>query len=150
MLKGTAYRTAAMVALLAALPAKGDPAPSTLPAVAVDPLDVAYREARADPRVPPEHERPPVETALPRIALEAYRLPNGLDVALSPGGSDRFVHLRVTYRVGSRDAPPERRELAHLVEHLASQRTRHAPDGVRGDYAFRCAEPRFLLHRRND
>jgi predicted Zn-dependent peptidase len=47
-----------------------------------------------------------------------YFLPNGLEVVLAPDHHLPFVAIRLRYHVGSKDDPPGRSGMAHLVEHL--------------------------------
>jgi len=71
-------------------------------------------------------KRPPPDVPL---ALEAFSLPNGLEVIVSPDRSRDAVGLDMTYRVGWLDDPPNRPGLAHLVEHLMFTDLGHLPDG---------------------
>lgn len=114
-----------MTAILAPRPGRGDP--PAAPPQPSDDLERAYLRAGDDPRV---RSVCAGEPGLPSIALERYRLPNGLDVVLSPGGSESRVAVRVTYAVGTRDAPAGRSELAHLVEHLSYGPTRRIPENL--------------------
>src|SRR6186997_3085703 len=49
------------------------------------------------------------------------RLDNGLRVVLLPDPSAELVEVDVRYEVGSKEDPPGRAGLAHLVEHLMFQ-----------------------------
>lgn len=67
----------------------------------------------------------------PPIAVRAGRLGNGLQTVLARAAGEGLVVVSVRYRVGSRDDPPGRAGLAHLVEHLLFTGSRHT---YRGDY----------------
>lgn len=56
-----------------------------------------------------------------RIALETYRLPNGLKVILAPDRSTQVVTVDVWYNVGSRNETRGRTGFAHLFEHMMFQ-----------------------------
>jgi predicted Zn-dependent peptidase len=56
---------------------------------------------------------------------ETYRLKNGLTVCIQPLPSQSQVAVVVAYRIGSRDDPPGRPGLAHLVEHMTYRGSRH-------------------------
>jgi zinc protease len=56
-----------------------------------------------------------------RIALEQYRLPNGLTVILAPDRTTQVVAVDVWYDVGSRNEAPGRSGFAHLFEHMMFQ-----------------------------
>jgi zinc protease len=72
----------------------------------------------------------PAEAAVvPPIAVESYRLSNGLQVVLQPDRTVPTVHVEVLYEVGSGDEARGRTGLAHLFEHLMFQGTRHIPEG---------------------
>jgi zinc protease len=64
--------------------------------------------------------------------VERYRLKNGLRVALAPDPSLDETSVTVHYDVGSADDPPGKEGLAHLVEHLMFDGSRHVGQG---DYA---------------
>lgn len=63
----------------------------------------------------PAHAPIEITSTLP---VEQFRLANGLAVVLNPDPNAHaaFVHLR--YHSGTKDDPPGKRGLAHLVEHL--------------------------------
>lgn len=65
-------------------------------------------------------------------------LPNGARVAASEVAGARDVALVVHVACGSADDPPDRRGLAHLVEHVAYTGSAHAPGGA-GDAWIRAA-----------
>jgi zinc protease len=66
--------------------------------------------------------------AIPNIAFERYRLPNGLDVILHVEHRVPIVHTEVWYKVGSKDEVPGRTGFAHLFEHMMFQGTKHIPE----------------------
>jgi len=55
------------------------------------------------------------------VAVEYYRLPNGLRVVLSPEYSAPTVTVGVFYRIGFRNEPRGRTGFAHLFEHMMFQ-----------------------------
>ncbi len=55
---------------------------------------------------------------IPELAIEQYQLPNGLTVVLHEDHKSPLVAVNVIYNVGSKDEPPGRTGLAHLMEHL--------------------------------
>ena len=128
-----------LATLLLSSPLHADPPPQAQPPAAPAPmadpltqeLEREFREAAADPRArAAAPSSAGVDALVPSIRIERYTLANGLDVVLSPGGSERQVAVYVTYHVGSGDCPPERVALAHLAEHLSYRHTRHAPEGL--------------------
>lgn len=66
--------------------------------------------------------------AVPDIAFERYRLPNGLDVILHVEHRVPIVHTEVWYKVGSKDEGPGKTGFAHLFEHMMFQGTKHIPE----------------------
>src|SRR5579862_4400292 len=72
----------------------------------------------------------PASAAAP--AIEEHRLPNGLRVVLAPDGGLDDVSVVVRYAVGSADDPPGREGLAHLVEHMMFDGSKHVPKGEHG------------------
>lgn len=120
----------ALLALTVAAPAWADPPPAApaAPDPAAQVYERAFQEGSRDPRarVAPLTD----DDLLPRLTTERYTLPNGLDVLLAPGGSERQAVVSVTYLSGTGDCPPDRAGLAHLAEHLSYGRTRHSPDGL--------------------
>ena len=56
-----------------------------------------------------------------QVAVEYYRLPNGLRVVLSPEHSAPTVTVGVFYRIGFRNEPRGRTGFAHLFEHMMFQ-----------------------------
>ena len=59
-------------------------------------------------------------------------LANGLEVILAPRDETPMVAVNLWYRVGSKDDPPHRRGLAHLVEHLMFTGSQHYPSDFVG------------------
>ena len=68
------------------------------------------------------------EAAVPDIAFEQYRLPNGLDVILHVEHRVPIVHVEVWYKVGSKDEVAGKTGFAHLFEHMMFQGTKHIPE----------------------
>jgi zinc protease len=66
----------------------------------------------------------------PEIPFEKYSLSNGLDVILHVERAAPTVHVEILYQVGSRHEPPGQTGLAHLVERLMFQGTKHFPRGA--------------------
>jgi zinc protease len=66
--------------------------------------------------------------AVPEIAFEQYRLPNGLDVLLHVDHRVPIVHVEVWYKVGSKDEVAGKTGFAHLFEHMMFQGTKHIPE----------------------
>src|SRR5690606_4409375 len=69
--------------------------------------------------------------------LRHYTLDNGLDVVLEVDRRQPLVAVVMTYDVGLRDGPPARRQLAHVVEHLMFEGSRHVSRDRRDDALFR-------------
>lgn len=57
------------------------------------------------------------------LALQHYRLANGLQVAIVEDDTRPVVTCQIAYRVGSSHEAPGRQGMAHLVEHLALDRS---------------------------
>ena len=57
------------------------------------------------------------------LSLQHYRLANGLQVAFVEDDTRPVVTCQIAYRVGSSHEAPDRQGLAHLVEHLAVDRS---------------------------
>ena len=55
------------------------------------------------------------------LTLETYRLPNGLNVILSPDSTVPIVAVNIWYHVGSANEQPGKTGFAHLFEHLMFQ-----------------------------
>lgn len=58
---------------------------------------------------------------LPRLEIEHYTLPNGLDVILHEDHTIPMVTVNVWYHVGSKNERPGRTGFAHLFEHMMFQ-----------------------------
>src|SRR5260221_4754519 len=67
------------------------------------------------------------QTATPSFPIEQHVLPNGLRVVLAPDQQLSGVTLDVEYDVGSRDEPAGMNGIAHLVEHLMFDGSKHVP-----------------------
>ena len=72
--------------------------------------------------------KPAAQAAVPDIAFEQYRLPNGLDVILHVEHRVPIVHVEVWYKVGSKDEVAGKTGFAHLFEHMMFQGTKHIPE----------------------
>ena len=57
------------------------------------------------------------------LSLQHYRLANGLQVAIVEDDTRPVVTCQIAYRVGSAHEAPNRQGMAHLVEHLAVDRS---------------------------
>jgi zinc protease len=68
---------------------------------------------------------PPATT----LAIEHYRLGNGLEVVLAPDPSVTSVVVQVRYHVGSKDEVIGKSGFAHLFEHLMFEGSKHVPEG---------------------
>src|SRR5687768_10356233 len=69
---------------------------------------------------------PEVPNAQFRYTELRQRLPNGLRLVILPDETTSQVEVDVRYEVGSREDPPGKAGLAHLVEHMMFQQR---PDG---------------------
>ena len=67
--------------------------------------------------------------SIAELPVERYRLVNGLTVVLAPDPSLEEASVVVHYDVGSADDPPDKEGLAHLVEHLMFDGSRHVAPG---------------------
>ena len=67
--------------------------------------------------------------ALPRLAVETFTLPNGLEVILHEDRSVPLVAVNVWYKVGSSDEQAGRTGFAHLFEHLMFMGSENVPVG---------------------
>jgi zinc protease len=81
-------------------------------------LTVALSATLADPTVP----KPP------ELALEDYKLPNGLKVALHRDTLVPRVTVAVAYHVGSKNEKAGRTGFAHFFEHMMFRGTRNVPN----------------------
>ncbi|MBX6315297.1 MAG: insulinase family protein, partial [Isosphaeraceae bacterium] len=68
------------------------------------------------------------EPKLPNLALESYRLPNGLKVALHRDATVPRVTVCVAYHVGSKNERAGRTGFAHFFEHMMFRGTQHVPN----------------------
>ena len=104
------------------------PAPTASSAAPAASMSASASAPAAEPAPPPPApaQHAPEEPAFP---VEEMRLSNGLRVILAPDDTLPDVTVYVRYGVGSRDEPEGLRGLAHLVEHLMFQMTRHIPRG---------------------
>jgi zinc protease len=66
--------------------------------------------------------------AVPRIDVEKYTLPNGLEVILSRRTSIPMVSVNLWYHVGPANEEPGRTGFAHLFEHMMFQASKHVPE----------------------
>jgi predicted Zn-dependent peptidase len=64
-----------------------------------------------------------------QFPIESYRLPNGLEVILSPDRSTPVVAVDVWYHVGSRNEREGRSGFAHLFEHMMFQGSENVKKG---------------------
>jgi predicted Zn-dependent peptidase len=64
----------------------------------------------------------------PKLALETYRLANGLDVILHEDHRVPEVVVDLWYKVGSKDEVAGKTGFAHLFEHLMFQGSKHVPE----------------------
>jgi zinc protease len=65
----------------------------------------------------------------PPIALDYYRLSNGLKVVLAPDTTTPVVVVAVYYGIGQRLEPPGHEGFAHLFEHLMFEGSTHLKPG---------------------
>ncbi len=63
------------------------------------------------------------------LAVEKYKLPNGMTVILYPDHTLPVATINIWYRVGSKDEPARRSGFAHLFEHLMFMGTERVPNG---------------------
>ena len=61
----------------------------------------------------------------PKLAVEKYNLPNGLEVILHPDNTVPLAYVSVWYHVGSGDEVAGRSGFAHLFEHMMFQGSKH-------------------------
>jgi zinc protease len=67
--------------------------------------------------------------SVPRLALEKYTLPNGLEVILQEDHTVPLVAVSTYYHVGSSDERVGRTGFAHLFEHIMFMGSAHVPVG---------------------
>lgn len=63
------------------------------------------------------------------IASQTRRLGNGMRVVVHTDRASPIVAVHLMFRAGSRDEPPGRTGLAHLLEHLTFEGSEHCPKG---------------------
>lgn len=68
--------------------------------------------------------------AVPRLAIEKYTLPNGLDVILVEDRKLPLVTVNIWYHVGAANETAGLTGFAHLFEHMMFAATKHAPRGL--------------------
>lgn len=73
--------------------------------------------------------RPLSAQSVPRIKVEKYTLPNGLEVILHEDHTTPIVAVNTWYHVGSGDEKVGRTGFAHLFEHLMFMGSQHVPTG---------------------
>lgn len=100
-------------------------------------LAPAAAAAAADVRDPPATPRT-------RAASDHYHLANGLEVILRHDPRLPLIAVHLRYHVGAVDDPPQRRGLAHLVEHLMFEGSRHIDADAR-----QAARARAFIHHDN-
>jgi zinc protease len=66
--------------------------------------------------------------AVPRIEIEKYTLPNGLEVILSRRTAIPMVSVNLWYHVGPANEEKGRTGFAHLFEHMMFQASKHVPE----------------------
>src|SRR6185503_4703850 len=76
---------------------------------------------------------PLVAAAQPKLAVESFRLPNGMRVVLHEDHRIPKIAVVTWFQVGSRDERPGKTGFAHLFEHLMFKGSAHTPDGVIDD-----------------
>jgi zinc protease len=67
-------------------------------------------------------------SVVPRIDVEKYALPNGLEVILSRKPGIPMVSVNLWYHVGPANELPGRTGFAHLFEHMMFQASKHVPE----------------------
>jgi len=67
--------------------------------------------------------------AIPRLAVQKYTLPNGLQVILHEDHTTPIVAVNTWFHVGSGDEKPGRTGFAHLFEHIMFTGSQHVPTG---------------------
>jgi zinc protease len=66
---------------------------------------------------------------MPKLRVEKYTLPNGLEVLLHEDHSTPVVSVNTWYKVGSGDEKRGRTGFAHLFEHIMFMGSEHVPNG---------------------
>lgn len=67
--------------------------------------------------------------AIPKLAVEKYTLPNGLEVILHEDHSTPMIAVNTWFHVGSGDEQKGRTGFAHLFEHIMFMGSEHVPTG---------------------
>ncbi len=75
----------------------------------------------------------PTPRAEPLVASERYTLKNGLRVVLHQDHSQPLVAVRVLYKVGTANDPPQRQGMTHLLEHTLFQSSLHIERPLRSE-----------------
>jgi zinc protease len=75
----------------------------------------------------PAQNRPSAVADIPKIQIEKYTLPNGLDVILSEDHRLPLTAVNVWYHVGPSNEAAGRTGFAHLFEHMMFQCSKHVP-----------------------
>ncbi len=86
-------------------------------------LACAFLVTACAPANAPQHQ-----ISVPLVAYTT-KYPNGFELISDEDHHAPMVAVNLSYRVGSRDDPPGRAGMAHLVEHLMFRGSRHAPMG---------------------
>ena len=73
-------------------------------------------------------------TDIPKLDIEKYTLPNGLEVILSEDRRLPIVGVDIWYHVGPAHEAPGRTGFAHLFEHMMFQGSKHVPGDSRWGY----------------
>ncbi len=68
------------------------------------------------------------EPTVPDLAIDSYRLPNGLKVVLHRDPSVPRVTVCVAYHVGAKDERAGRTGFAHFFEHMMFRGTKNVPN----------------------
>jgi zinc protease len=77
-----------------------------------------------------EQAATPSVVAMPKIAVEQYKLANGLNVVLVPNKRLPAVAVNIWYHVGPANEEPGLTGFAHLFEHMMFAATRHIERGA--------------------
>jgi len=100
----------------------------SLAAAAALTLGVALAQASDRPAAP--RPAPAAAAARLEVAVDYYRLANGLRVVLSRDNSVPTVTVGMYYHIGFRIEPRDRTGFAHLFEHLMFQETTNLDKGA--------------------
>ncbi|MBI3405379.1 MAG: insulinase family protein [Acidobacteria bacterium] len=77
-------------------------------------------------------QAPIASSDIPKIAIEKYQLPNGLEVMLVEDKRLPVVAVNIWYHVGPANEEPGRTGFAHLFEHMMFQGSKHVPKDAFG------------------